>query len=100
MKRPLILASCLLGCALIVGLAVLLSPKDPACLRIQAKADLSVEFCDGLAEKAAKDKCSALAEDPVTMGQCMRVVVPMAQSSCMSYLNMDRLQGQIKELCQ
>lgn len=99
MKKPILVSVCLLGCGLIIGLAALMDPKDPACVRIQAKADLAEDFCEALAEKAANDKCAALAEDPVTMGQCMRVVVPMAHSSCMSYLNMDKLHEQAKDLC-
>lgn len=100
MKKPLILAGCLVGCLVIALLAKSLAPKDPACIRLQAKADLAEEFCAGLANKAASDKCSTLAEDPVVMGQCMRVVVPMAHSSCMSYINMDKLHEQTKDLCQ
>lgn len=99
MKNPLILVGCLAGCLVIAVSAKVLAPRDPACVRIQAKADLAEEFCDNLSQKAAKDKCSTLAEDPVVMGQCMHVVVPMAHSSCMAYLNMDQLHEQVKELC-
>jgi len=74
--------------------------REPACVRIQAKLELAKEFCDGLAEKAAKERCSSLSDDVDVMGQCMRVIVPSAHSACMSYINMERLSQQSKELCQ
>lgn len=73
---------------------------EPACVRIQAKLELAEEFCDGLAEKAARDRCQSLSDDVDVMGQCMRVIVPSAHSACMSYINMERLRQQSKELCQ
>lgn len=73
--------------------------KEPACVRIQAKVELAEEFCDGLAERAARERCQSLSEDVDVMGQCMRIVVPAAHSSCMGYLNMERLRQQSKDLC-
>lgn len=74
--------------------------QDPACVRIQAKADLAEEFCDGLAAKAAQSRCESLSEDMDVIGQCMRVIVPSAHSACMSYIGMDKLRQQAKGLCQ
>jgi len=88
----------LMGSAVV--LVALKLQKDPPCVRILAKVELAEEFCDGLAERAAKERCSSLSDDVDVMGQCMGVIVPAAHSSCMSYINMERLRQQSKELCQ
>jgi hypothetical protein len=100
MKRPLIVASCLLGAVLIAGLAALIKPQDPACVRFQAKIDLAEAFCDGLSQRAAQERCSALSDSPEVMGQCMRVIVPAAFSGCMDYVNLQSLKQEHKSLCQ
>lgn len=100
MKRPLVVASCLIGAAFIAGLALLIKPKDPACIRFQAKIDLAETFCDGLSQRAAQERCSALSESPDVMGQCMRVIVPAAHAGCMDYVNLQALKQEYKSLCQ
>lgn len=99
MRRPLIVASCLILAVLIAALAALIAPKDPACVKLEARLGLAEVFCQGLAEKAATDRCSSLAEDPQVMGQCLRVIVPAAHSGCMDYLNIERMKRQHEELC-
>lgn len=99
MKRPLLVGICLLGSLLIVGLAMLLKPKDPACVRFQAKLELAETFCNGLADRAARERCEAISDSPEIMGQCMRVIVPAAHSSCMSYLNTDGMKREYDGLC-
>lgn len=74
-------------------------PSDRACQRIQAKLGLVEEFCQGLAERAAEERCQTLADDPQTMGQCLRVIVPAAHSGCLDYVNVQRIENQSKELC-
>jgi hypothetical protein len=97
MKKSLIL----LGVAAAILVAVsLLQKKEPACIRLQAKVDLAKEFCDGMAIKLAEDKCSSLAEDAETMGQCLRVLIPAAHSACQSYISHRELIQQYESLCQ
>lgn len=83
----------------VVAMGVLKLSKEPPCVRIMAKVELAEEFCDGLAERAARERCQSLSDDVDVMGQCMGVIVPAAHSSCMSYINMERLRQQSKELC-
>lgn len=100
MKQPLVVGLCLLGCVLIAGLAKLMEVEDSACSRIESKIELANEFCDGLAERAAKERCQSLSDDVDVMGQCMQVIVPAAHSSCMGYLNMERMKQQYSSLCE
>lgn len=100
MKQPLLVGLCLLGAALIVVVAKVLKPGESACSRIESKLELANEFCDGLAERAAKERCQSLSEDIDVRGQCMRVIVPAAHSSCMGYLNMERMKQQHASLCE
>jgi hypothetical protein len=100
MKKPLVVASCLLGAVLIAGLAALVKPKDPACTRFQARIDLAEAFCDGLSQRAAQERCSALSDNPEVMGQCMRVIVPAAFSGCMDYINLPGMRQEHKSLCE
>lgn len=100
MKRPLLVASCIVGAIAIAGLAMLLKPKDPACVKLEARIGLATDFCGGLAERAAKEKCSVLTDNPDVMGQCMHVIVPAAYSGCMEYVNMDAKKEEFKSLCQ
>lgn len=99
MRRPLLVAFCLFGCVLIVGLAKLMQNNQSACSRIESKMELANEFCDGLAERAAKERCQSLSDDVDVVGQCMRVIVPAAHSNCMGYLNMERMKQQYASLC-
>lgn len=99
MKRPLLVASCLLGAALIAGLALLLKPSDPACIRFQARIDLAEAFCGGLSQRAAQERCSVLSENPEVMGQCMRIMVPNAFSGCMDYINLPGMKQEYQSLC-
>lgn len=97
MKRSLLVL-------LSVGVALALffffkSNRSEPCLRLQAKLDLAEEFCSGLAERAAEERCSVLSDNPEVLGQCMRVIVPAAHSSCMSYLNLGRLEKEIHSVC-
>jgi len=97
MKRSIFL---LISAALIGGLGVkLFQNKEPACIRLEAKVSLARDFCEGLGEKAAADRCSALADDPEVQGQCMRVVVPAAVGSCMSYLNLEHMKADLESAC-
>lgn len=98
-KQAVVVTGCLLGCALIVGLAMIIKPKDPACVRLEAKAALARDFCDGLAAKAADERCSALADDPEVKGQCMRVVIPAATVNCMAYLNIEHIKEDLRAAC-
>ncbi len=87
------------GVAFVALIASVLAPRDPACVRLQAKVELAQEFCEGLAERAATERCQELAPDEETIGQCFHVVVPAAFSSCMNYLNLGRLEREIKQVC-
>jgi hypothetical protein len=98
-ERHKIVLSCLLGSLIVLGAAAYLKPKDPACVKLEARLGLAEVFCQGLAEKAATDRCSSLAEDPEVMGQCLRVIVPAAHSGCMDYINIERIKRQHEELC-
>jgi hypothetical protein len=100
LKQPLVVAFCLLGAALI-ALGVKLTETDSrVCDKMEAKLELAKEFCDGLALRAANERCAQVAEDQEVMGQCMRVIVPAAHSSCMNYLNLERLKQQHASLCE
>lgn len=98
--KAMVVSGCVLGAVLLAAVAALVRPKDPACGKLEAKLGVSEEFCQGLAERAAQERCSALSDDPETMGQCIRVIVPAAHSSCMGYLNIQRLKNQVRELCE
>lgn len=99
LKRPLLVGLCILGCILL-GLAAKVYPRDSQiCDKMENKLELAKEFCDGSALRAANERCQSVAEDQDTMGQCMRVIVPAAHSSCMSYLNLERLKQQDASLC-
>jgi hypothetical protein len=98
-SRQRIVAGCLFGCLVIIGLATWLRPTDPACVKLEAKRNLSLEFCKNLAVKAAHEKCQDLADDPQTLGACMNVVVPVAESSCWGYLNVKAMAREIESLC-
>lgn len=100
LKRPLVVGFCILGC-LLLGIASRLYPgENRVCDKMESKLELAKEFCDGLALRAANERCQSVAEDQDTMGQCMRVIVPAAHSSCMSYLNLERLKQQYASLCE
>lgn len=98
-ERQKILIGCYLGAVIIVIAAALLKDKDPACVRIEAKRNLALEFCNGLADRAARDKCARLADDPDIMGQCMRVIVPAAEAGCWDYVNLEALKRDAETLC-
>jgi hypothetical protein len=99
-ERHKIVLSCLLGSLIVLGAAAYLKPRDPACVKLEAKRNLAEEFCKGLAMRAAQERCSQLAEDPETMGACMQVVVPVAQASCWGYLSVENMDREIESLCQ
>lgn len=89
-----------IGLLLMVGLLALLMQNRPEpCMKMEAKIELAKEFCDGLAKRAAEDRCSQLSDDIETMGQCMRVIVPSAHSACMGYIDSERLEQQYRSLC-
>lgn len=90
---------CIVGAVLIVGLAYLIKPSDPACVKLEAKRNLALEFCKGLAARAAHDRCESLADDPQTLGACMNVVVPVAESSCWGYINLQGMKRELDALC-
>lgn len=100
LKQPLVLGFCLLGALLIAIAAKFTQTDSRVCDKMEAKLELAKEFCDGLALRAANERCSQLADDQEVMGQCMRVIVPAAHSSCMSYLNLERLKQQHGSLCE
>ena len=98
-KQAFVVTGCLILAALIAALAFVIKPKDPACVRLEAKVALARDFCDGLAAKAADERCSALAEDPEVKGQCMRVVIPAATVNCMAYLNIEHIKEDVRSAC-
>lgn len=87
------------GLSFVALIASVLAPRDPACVKLEAKVELAQEFCEGLAERAATERCQEVAADEETLGQCFQVIVPAAFSSCMSYLNLGRLEREIKQVC-
>lgn len=85
--------------AIALGFALWVKPAEPACIRLEAKLSLARDFCEGLGERAAKERCDALSEDPEVMGQCMRVVVPAAVGSCMHYVNLEHMKADYESAC-
>jgi hypothetical protein len=98
-SRHKIVLGCLFGAALILTLATIARPKDPACVKLEAKRNLALDFCKGLAAKAAHDRCEGLTDDPQTLGACMNVVVPVAESACWGYINIQGMKREIETLC-
>lgn len=99
MKNPMILASCLLGALAIIVAAFAFRPQDQACIRLQARMDLAGDFCMGLAESAAKERCAALTEDSETAGRCVQVIIAAAHSNCMNYLNVQGMKMGYESAC-
>jgi len=87
------------ACAILLLLTLLRPEKNETCARLQARIDLSESFCKELAEKAAEDRCSALAEQPEVLGQCKRVIVPAAFSGCIDYLNKEAMEREFSSVC-
>jgi len=98
-NRLKVLIGCLIGSVLILVAALLIQPKDPACVKLEAKRSLALEFCKGLGMRAAQGRCSQLADDQETMGACMGIVLPVAESSCWGYLNLEAMKRELKDLC-
>jgi hypothetical protein len=84
-----------------IGLfAVVTREQDPACAKIEAKVNLALDFCRGLAMKAAGERCESLSDDQEAQGQCMRVIVPAAQSSCFGLIGVEKLKEDYEALCE
>jgi hypothetical protein len=98
-SKAMVVIGCMVGVILIAGLAYLIKPRDPACAKLEAKRNLALEFCKGLAVKAATERCEGLADDPQTLGACMNVVVPVAESSCWGYINLQGMKRELDALC-
>lgn len=98
-EKSLVIVSSIVAAILIFFGVRIILPRDGACEKMDAKLGLAEDFCQGLAERASEERCSSLADDPETMGQCLRVIVPAAHSSCMDYLNVQRLKNQKEALC-
>jgi hypothetical protein len=99
LKHPLIVCACLLGILAILFIASSFKPQDMGCIRFEAKIGLSHDFCRNLGMRAAQEKCQDVTQDPDTMGNCMRVVVPAAEANCWSYLNIEELKREYQSLC-
>jgi len=99
-KLALISMCTLLGGLSLVSFFMPNKEESKACYRLQAKLDLSDRFCQGLATRAAQERCNSLSDNPEVLGQCMRIIVPAAHSSCMDYLNIQGMKNEVKELCQ
>lgn len=101
-KNPVLVGSCIvsgLGVCLVALVAGLMLPRDPACIKLEAKIEVAKGFCDGLAARTATERCGGLSDDPDILGQCMRIVIPGAHSACMDYLEIKRLKEEVGTLC-
>lgn len=99
MKRLAVAALCVLVAVIILTVTILLKPSSAPCQRLQARLDLADRFCAGLSERAAQEKCAEYSSNPEVMGQCMRVVLPAAHSSCMDYLSVQNMRIEFKNIC-
>ena len=100
LNQSLLVGGCILGCLMLAALAALFNHRDPACSRLQARVDLAKRFCDGLAERAAQEKCSALVDAPEEVrGQCLRIIRPAAFSGCMDYLSLEAMERDLADTC-
>lgn len=99
MDKSKIVLGCLGGALLLILVALVVRPKDPACEKLQANVELAKAFCGGLAERAAHERCQSVSDEPDTLGQCLRVMRPAAMSSCMDYLNLKKMKEDLEALC-
>lgn len=97
MKKPIVL---IVSLSTLILLGVYLVPKDPACVRLNAKLLLMDDFCNGMSKQLAEDRCGQLTDDEAVFSQCLRVVIPAAHSGCMNYINKHKLESEYKSLCQ
>lgn len=104
MSRSLILIACAVG--IILAVLAVQSKPDTACVRLQAKLDLSDQFCKTLSLKMAEDRCSGLLsqyEDDgqyqEVLGQCLRAIVPAAHSACENYIQKEAMKKDLDSLC-
>ena len=98
-QKARIVVGALVGVVGLCGVALLLQPKDPACVRFESRLGLAKQFCEGLAERASQDKCQSLSDEPETMGQCLRVMRPAAYAGCMDYINLEKMKQEYEALC-
>ena len=99
-KQAFVVGGCFLGVILIAIIAKVTEHHDPACARLQARVDLAKRFCDGLSERAAQEKCQALADGPEEVkGQCLRIIRPAAFSGCMDYLSLEAMERDLNDTC-
>lgn len=97
------LVACILllsGVAVLLLISLLRPDRNETCARLRARIDLSHQFCDGLADRAAKERCSELSSKPEVMGQCLRVVVPAAFSGCIDYLSLETMKREFSSVCE
>jgi len=80
--------------------AILLQNRTPACVKLRAKLDLASDFCEGLGDRMARERCSELSGDPEALGQCVRAILPGAASACMDYLNIEHIKRDYQSACE
>lgn len=99
MKKIHVILMLLICATIIVSGVKLLTPVDPVCGKLLTKLELSNDFCMGLAERAAIERCSKVSDEEEVIGNCVRVIAPAAFSGCIDYLGYEKLQQDVASLC-
>jgi hypothetical protein len=99
MKRMHVILILLASAILLLTLVKNLSKEDPVCVKILTKLELSDDFCLGLAERAAMERCGKLSDEEEVIGNCVRVIAPAAFSGCMDYLGHEKNRKEYESLC-
>ena len=84
-----------------LGLAVIIFAArkvDPVCDKLIAKVQVAKDFCMGLSKQTAMNRCESI-DDDTQKQDCVRVFLPYAMSACLSYVNLDTLESETKDLC-
>ena len=88
--------------AVAIGVAKFRRVFDPACVRLEAKVSLAKDFCEGLADRAAKGRCAAMIPEEAgedNMNACVSFFRPIAIANCAETLNYEGLVRTYEEAC-
>lgn len=97
-----VIVSGIVAICVAAGVAKFRKVFDPACVRLEAKVSLAKDFCEGLADKASKERCSAMIPEEAgedNMNACVSFFRPIAMANCAETLNYEGLVRTYEEAC-
>lgn len=100
MKKAIVIG--IVGIVTIVAGAKIRKMFDPACVRLEAKLSIAKDFCEGLADGAAKSRCSAMIPEEAgedNMNACIQFFRPIAISNCAEMIHWNDLVRTYESAC-